>query len=96
MLRDPVPRQAREVDALRGAKVPVETPGGTVQVTVPPGSSCGRRLRLRGRGMPHPRGLSGDFYAEVQVLVPKTPTPDERELFERLASVSRFNPREGG
>jgi curved DNA-binding protein len=83
-------------EAALGAKVPVGTPGGTVRLTVPPGSSCGRRLRLRGRGMPHPRGRPGDFYAEVQVLVPTTLTPDERQLFERLASVSRFNPREGG
>jgi curved DNA-binding protein len=83
-------------EAALGAKVPVGTPGGTVQVTVPPGSSCGRRLRLRGRGMPHPHGRQGDFYAEVQVLVPTTLAPDERQLFERLASVSRFNPREGG
>jgi curved DNA-binding protein len=82
-------------EAALGAKVPVDTPGGTVQVTVPPGSSCGRRLRLRGRGMPHPRGRPGDFYAEVRILVPKTLSPDERRLFEQLAAGSRFNPRGG-
>jgi curved DNA-binding protein len=60
------------------------------------GQGGGRRLRLRGRGMPHPRGRPGDFYAEVQVLVPTALTPDERELFERLASGSGFNPRGGG
>jgi curved DNA-binding protein len=60
-------------EAALGAKVPVDTPGGTVRASVPPGSSCGRRLRLRGRGMPHPRGRAGDFYAEVRILVPKTP-----------------------
>jgi curved DNA-binding protein len=83
-------------EAALGAKVPVDTPAGTVRVTVPPGSSCGRRLRLRGRGMPHPRGRPGDFYAEVQVMAPKTLTPDERDLFERLAAASRFNPRGSG
>jgi curved DNA-binding protein len=83
-------------EAALGAKVPTDTPAGTVRVTVPLGSSCGRRLRLRGRGMPHPHGRPGDLYAEVRVMVPKTLSPDERELFERLATVSRFNPRGSG
>lgn len=90
------PLPAAPWEAALGAKVPVETPGGTIQVTVPPGSSCGRRLRLKGRGMPHPRGRPGDFYAEIRILVPGTLSPEERQLFERLAAVSRFNPRGGG
>ncbi|MGC9668417.1 DnaJ C-terminal domain-containing protein [Planosporangium sp. 12N6] len=80
-------------EATLGAKVPVTTPGGTVHVTVPAGSSCGRRLRLRGRGLPHPRGRPGDFYAEVRIMVPPSLSPEERELFERLAKTSTFNPR---
>jgi curved DNA-binding protein len=80
-------------EAALGAKVPVETPGGSVQVTVPAGSSCGRRLRLRGRGLPNPRGRPGDFYAEVRIMVPKSLSPEERDLFERLAKTSTFNPR---
>jgi curved DNA-binding protein len=63
-------------------------------VKVPPGSSTGRKLRLRGQGMPKPRGGSGDLYAVIKVEVPKNPTKEERELFERLAEVSKFNPRE--
>jgi curved DNA-binding protein len=80
-------------EAALGARVPIDTPGGTVQVTVPAGSSCGRRLRLRGRGLPNPHGRPGDFYAEVKVLVPQSLSPDERELFEQLAKTSTFNPR---
>lgn len=76
-----------------GAAVPLVTPGGTVQVTVPPGSSTGRRLRLRGQGMPNPRGHPGDLYAEVTVAVPASPSVKERELFEELATVSSFDPR---
>ncbi|MET7849628.1 J domain-containing protein [Streptomyces avermitilis] len=80
-------------EAALGATVPVPTPGGTAKVTVPPGSSSGRRLRLRGEGMPNPRGADGDLYAEVRIMVPPDPTPRERELFEELAAVSTFDPR---
>ncbi|GAA1824510.1 DnaJ domain-containing protein [Planosporangium flavigriseum] len=82
-------------EAALGAKVPVQTPGGTVQLNVPAGSSCGRRLRLRGRGLPNPRGQPGDFYAEVRIMVPTSLSPAERDLFEQLARTSTFNPREG-
>ncbi|MFI6493082.1 DnaJ C-terminal domain-containing protein [Streptomyces sp. NPDC050564] len=80
-------------EAALGATVPVPTPGGTAKVTVPAGSSGGRRLRLRGEGMPNPRGHGGDLYAEIRIMVPPDPTPRERELFEELAAVSAFDPR---
>ena len=80
-------------EAVLGATVAVHTPGGEAKVKVPPGSSTGRRLRLRGEGMPNPRGKPGDLYAEVKVVVPPKPTKSERELFEQLATVSTFDPR---
>jgi len=83
-------------EAALGATVPVSTLTGTAQVRVPAGSSSGRRLRLRGRGLPKGDGERGDLYAAVQIAVPKHPSEEERELFERLAAVSEFNPREGG
>ncbi|MEU6039222.1 DnaJ C-terminal domain-containing protein [Actinomadura sp. NPDC047616] len=80
-------------EAALGTRAPVETPGGEARVKVPPGSSCGRRLRLRGRGLPNPRGTPGDLYAEVQIKVPPEPGPEERRLFEELAAKSSFDPR---
>ncbi|MFE5192021.1 DnaJ C-terminal domain-containing protein [Streptomyces sp. NPDC056628] len=81
-------------EAALGATVPVPTPGGsTAKVTVPAGSSSGRRLRLRGEGMPNPRGADGDLYAEVRVMVPPKLSDRERELFEELAATSSFDPR---
>ena len=80
-------------EAALGATVPVTTPGGETKVTVPAGSSTGRRLRLRGEGMPSPRGVPGDLYAEVRVAVPPRPTPRERELFAELAETSTFDAR---
>lgn len=80
-------------EAALGATVPVPTPGGTAKVAVPPGSSTGRRLRLRGEGMPHPRGTAGDLFAEVRISVPSRLSDRERELFEELAASSSFDPR---
>jgi curved DNA-binding protein len=80
-------------EAALGATVPVSTPGAEVKVRVAPGSSSGRRLRLRGEGMPNPQGKPGDLYAEVRVMVPKRLSKRERELFEELAAVSEFDPR---
>lgn len=80
-------------EAALGASVPVDTPGGPVQVQVPAGSSTGRRLRLRGRGMPNPTGAPGDLYAEVKILVPEQLSAAERKLWRRLAENSGFDPR---
>ncbi|MFC7760548.1 DnaJ C-terminal domain-containing protein [Catellatospora bangladeshensis] len=80
-------------EAALGATVPLCTPGGETKVTVPPGTSSGRRLRLRGQGMPHRRGEPGDLFAEVRIVVPGTLSDRERELYEQLAQVSDFDPR---
>jgi curved DNA-binding protein len=79
-----------------GAKVPVQTLTSTAQVTVPPGSSSGRRLRLRGEGLPKDGGGKGDLYAVVSIKVPNKLTRKERDLFEQLNKASKFNPRAAG
>jgi curved DNA-binding protein len=80
-------------EAALGASVGVPTPGGDAEVKVPAGTSCGRRLRLRGRGMPNPKGQPGDLFAEAKIMVPARPTEAERDLFGQLAAVSDFDPR---
>ncbi|MGX1773574.1 DnaJ C-terminal domain-containing protein [Nocardia brasiliensis] len=80
-------------EAVLGATVAISTPSGEAKVKVAPGSSTGRKLRLRGAGMPNPRGADGNLYAEVKVAVPAKPTARERELFEQLAAASTFDPR---
>jgi curved DNA-binding protein len=77
-------------EAALGAEVDVRTLGGKAKVRVPPGSSSGRKLRLRGEGMP-----GGDLYARVKIVVPKQLEREERELYERLRDVSDFDPRAG-
>ncbi len=78
--------------AALGGKVRVPTLGGHAEARLPPGSSTGRKLRLRGRGLPDPRGPDGDLLAEVRVVVPRTLTEEEQALFERLRETSDFKP----
>ncbi len=82
-------------EAALGAEVPVPTLEGDARVKVPPGSSSGRRLRLRGQGLPGTNGSSGDLYAVVEIHVPKRLGKRQRELFEQLAETSNFDPRKG-
>ena len=81
-------------EAALGATVEVPTLRGNARVKVPAGSSSGRRLRVRGEGMPAKRG-NGDLYATVRIDVPRKPNEKERSLFRRLADESSFDPRKG-
>jgi curved DNA-binding protein len=80
-------------EAVLGAKIPAPTPGGDVVVTIPPGTSSGQKLRLRGKGLPTRGGGAGDLFVEIKIVVPKHPADRERELFERLRDESNFDPR---
>ncbi len=80
-------------EAALGASVSTSAPGGPITVRVPPGSSSGRRLRLKGQGMPQPGGRPGDLFAKVKIMVPPHLTDRERELFEQLKRASAFDPR---
>jgi DnaJ-class molecular chaperone len=81
-------------EAVLGAKVTVPTLDGSVEMTIPPGSQGGQRLRLRGKGIPRKSGGRGDLYVTLKIMVPPKPTAEERELFEKLAATSGFNPRD--
>jgi curved DNA-binding protein len=74
-------------EAALGAKVPVPTLEGDVTMTVPPGSSSGTRLRLRGRGFPRKGGDRGDLLAEVRIVVPKELSERERAIYAELAQL---------
>jgi curved DNA-binding protein len=80
-------------EAALGTSAAVDTPGGEAKVKVPAGTSSGRRLRLRGRGLPRPGGTAGDLYAEARIMVPSRLSAAERRLFEELAAASDFDPR---
>ena len=80
-------------EAALGATVAVRTLEETRRVKVPPGSSTGRRIRLREQGWPKRGGGRGDLYAEIRIEVPEELTAEERELMEKLASASKFRAR---
>jgi len=80
-------------EAVLGAEVQLTTLAGAVTLKVPAGTQSGQKLRLRGKGMPNPKGPPGDLYVLVRIAVPKKASERERELFEELQRVSDFRPR---
>jgi len=70
--------------AVLGTEVRIDTPEGAVTLKVPAGTQNGRRLRLRGRGLPRGDGSRGDLYATVRIVVPERPSATEREAYETL------------
>ena len=80
-------------EAVLGTSVELPTPGGAVQLKVPPGTHAGQHLRLGKRGLPTPRGAEGDLFAIVQIAVPTIVSEAERALYKQLAETSTFNPR---
>ncbi len=83
-----------QVDAFKamlGGEHTVETLGGSLVIKIPPGTSSGKLIRLRGRGMPKltAKGESGDLYLRVMLNVPGKLQDDDREALEKLAEKYR-------
>jgi curved DNA-binding protein len=72
--------------AVVGGKVRAMTLEGPVEVTVPPRTQAGRKLRLKGKGFPGPTGR-GDLYLEVRLTIPERLTPEEEALWKKLAEA---------
>jgi curved DNA-binding protein len=84
-------------EAALGAEVTVPTLAGNVVLTVPAGTSSGKTLRLRGRGIPAKAASQdrcGDMYAQVSIAVPSQLTEQERKLMDEFARISTFAPRQ--
>jgi len=80
-------------EATLGAKISVPTPDGRVNVTLPPGSSSGRRLRLRGKGAPLETGTRGDLYAVIKIIVPETVDEKTADLIREVSRRTPIKPR---
>ncbi len=82
-------------EAALGASVEAPTPEGTVQLTIPPGSQGGRKLRLKGRGIPAggANGTPGDLYAVLTIVLPRADTTQAKAAYQALADAFDFDPR---
>lgn len=80
-------------EAVLGAAIPVQTMDGTVTLSVPRGSQNGRKLRMRGKGLPKRNGSAGDIIVELAVQLPNDLSREEERLILELTKKSSFNPR---
>ena len=81
-------------EAALGAKAPVPTLDGSVEMTIPANSQAGQRLRLRGQGMNTRGGGRGDQFVKLKLVNPPRLTGNEKELYGKLAAASHFDARE--
>ncbi|MEX0724828.1 MAG: DnaJ C-terminal domain-containing protein [Planctomycetaceae bacterium] len=84
-------------EAVLGAKVDVPTlTEGHYTLSIPPGTSSGTKLRLRGKGLIDPEtGHQGDQYCVIKIAVPKTTSDAARELYQKLSDLKEDQPRAG-
>ena len=80
-------------EALLGATIDVPTLSGTATVTIPPGTSSGQKLRLRGKGCPRKDGGHGNQYVQVKVVVPKSIDEESKQIVEQFSRRNPMNPR---
>ncbi len=82
-------------EAALGGKIKAPTPGGMVDLNIPANSKQGRKLRLKGRGIPAktPTGPSGDLYVVLQIALPPADSEKAREIYQTMAKELNFNPR---
>jgi curved DNA-binding protein len=78
-------------EAALGAVIPVETPGITLKVRIPPGARSGQQLRVRGKGLPS--APPGDLRLDLSIVVPPADTPRAKELYETMARELAFDAR---
>lgn len=79
-------------EAALGAMVKIPVPDGVVEVRVPENSQSGRKLRLKGRGIP--AATPGDLYLVLEVVLPPAATEKAREFYQTMAQELEFNPRQ--
>jgi curved DNA-binding protein len=78
-------------EAALGASISVPTPSGKVQLTIPKHAQSGKKLRLKGRGIPGK--TPGSLFAVLKIVIPPVETDRARELYQQLAREIDYNPR---
>jgi curved DNA-binding protein len=80
-------------EAALGDTIGVPTLGGRVDLKIPAGSQSGRRLRLKGRGLPGKP--AGDQIVTLRIETPPADSPEARQFYEEMRGKLPFNPRRG-
>jgi curved DNA-binding protein len=78
-------------EAALGASVKVSTPSGKIDLKIPENSQAGKKLRLKGRGVP--AKIPGDLYVVLQVVLPPVSDSKAREIYQRMQEEIQFDPR---
>ena len=77
-------------EAVLGGRVTLQTPQGKVRLTIPPGTSSGARMRLKGKA-----AEGADLYVVLRIVVPRGLDDESRDLIEQFARLNPDDPREG-
>jgi DnaJ-class molecular chaperone len=79
-------------EAVLGGRVRVPTLDGAVELAIPPGTSSGRTMRVKGKGLPGKDG-AGDLYATVRIVLPEEPDPELEALMKKWRDGKPYDPR---
>ncbi len=80
-------------EAALGATVKTPTPSGVIDLKIPAGSASGRKMRLKGRGIP--AKAPGDIYVVLKIALPPADSDEAKALYEKMQQELPFNPRAG-
>ena len=81
-------------EAVLGTSVDVPTPSGVVSLTIPPGTSSGKKLRLKGQGIASSKGPNGDLIVKIEIQVPDSISDQSKELLQQFANQNPQSLRE--
>lgn len=80
-------------EAVLGTKAQIETIDGESKIYVPQGVVSGEKIKIPAKGYKDGKGGRGDLIAQVKIVVPKNPSKEEIEIYEKLKNISKFEPR---
>lgn len=80
-------------EAALGTKTQIDSIDESVALYIPPGIQSGETVKIAQKGYKDGKGARGNLVAEVKIMVPTELNDNEKELFEKMAEISTFNPR---
>jgi len=80
-------------EAALGTRTSIQSIDDETKIYIPQGIQSGEKIRIPKKGYPDGNGSRGDLIAEIKIMVPKSLTQQEKEIFEKLNKISSFNPR---